>query len=82
MGNFPFRNGRIFVVVHLLVHAGAVFQDDVFLRPFILVVLDALTDPCGIVSGGRKRRHAAGYHGKHQDGFEQHHPSPSRLRRS
>src|SRR4051812_41801427 len=56
----PIGYRGIFVIVHLIIHAGAVLQHHVFLCTFILVVLDAFVDPLGII--GRLRESRYGYH--------------------
>ena len=63
VGLLPGRDRLGFVVAHLVVHTGAIFQHD-FVGRAALVVLDALIDPFDIVGGGRtgasRREHTTG----------------------
>ena len=52
MGLFPGGDGQRFVVVHLVVHAGAVFGDDFNGDLGVLVVRDAFRHPFGVVGTG------------------------------
>src|SRR5437868_2248610 len=49
IGFFPLRDRAGFVVRHLVVHAGAVLEDNRRALAFILVVADASRDPLGVV---------------------------------
>ena len=51
VGLFPLRDRLRFVVAHLVVHAGAIFQHDLIGRA-ALVVGNALIDPFDVVGGG------------------------------
>src|SRR5450631_4070236 len=75
VGLFPLRDRLRFVVVHLLVHAGAIIQHH-FSRRAGFVVGDALVDPFHVVGGdgeggvagksksGEREREGGGFHGR------------------
>src|SRR5262249_19206904 len=69
MGLFPFGDGLVLVVVHLLVHAHAVLADD-RVTGAALVVGDALIDPFDVVGIDRlgERRIAGGERGGKREG--------------
>lgn len=70
MGLFPLRDGLRFVLIHLIVHACAVLGDDFHRHLGILVVLNALGNPGGVV-GTSKGKAGAGNSGKHEERGEQ-----------
>jgi hypothetical protein len=75
VGFFPLGDRPRFVVAHLVVHAGAIFEDNV-LSGIALVVGNALVDPFDVVSGrrggGRRSEYAAEANQQRRDPLHDH----------